>query len=265
MLEWLWNRKGRFLGGAPTSDGRLAPRAPYLTTERLAAGLVVCLDGVGGWNRGPRWTRRGLRQAGIPQAIAIYNWPVGPIGLFLADLVSYRSNRAKAQRLAEAIVAYQDAMPGRPVTIIGHSGGGAVATWTLEALPPGRQVERAFLLAPALSPRYNLAPALRAVRTRLYAMHSYTDLPLMALGTLTCGTMDRRWSVCAGLVGFRLPHDLADADGREYAKVRQVCWSLGLIRFGNLGDHMGWTWIRFARKYLAPILMGRHDPGTPMV
>jgi len=268
MLEWLWNRTGRFISGPPTLGGRInavPARPPYVTRERLEAGLVICLDGVGGWNRGPRWTRRGLSQGGIRQAIAIYHWSFGPISLFLADLLSYRSNRAKARRLAQAIVDYQNAAPGRPVTIIGHSGGCAIATWALEALPEGHQVERAFLLAPALWPGYNLAPALRAVRTRLHVMYSYTDLPLMALGTLVCGTMDRRHSVSAGLVGFRLPRDLSDEDGCAYAKVRQVRWNLGLTRFGNMGDHMGWTWITFARTYLAPILKGERDPGTPMV
>ena len=132
--------------------------------ERLDAGLVVSLDGVGGYDWGPRWIRAGLDEAGIKSAIVIYDWSQGPAGLWVGDLVDEQRNRESAQDLARIITSYMATKPGRPVTLIGHSGGTAVVVWALEALPAGVKVDRVILLAPALAPDYNLAPACAASR-----------------------------------------------------------------------------------------------------
>jgi hypothetical protein len=262
-----WLRR-KFIPDDPVPDDPAAVAAyhdRYLTAARLDRGLVISLDGIGGYNWLPRWLRRGLDEGGVKDAIVIYKWSTGPVGLWLTDLFLARRNRTKAARLARKIAAYRTRMPGRPVTLIGHSGGGGIAAWVLEALPPGVQVDRAFLLAPALSTRYNLAPALRGVRERLYTAYSWIDWGLMGLGTLFLGTIDRRHSPSAGLVGFHLPRDLTEADRAEYAKVRQIGWTPAMIRHGNLGDHSGCTNIPFSRRVLAPIILGLSDPGRPLV
>ena len=278
--------------GPPAPPARRPSR--YVTRERLERGLVISLNGIGGYNWLPRLLRRGLDRGGVGHAIAIFDWSIGPIGMYLADVLAVRRNRASAAVLAEAVLRYRRWMPGRPVTLIGHSGGAAVAAWALEALaqagrregceeggspllPEGTAggtaekvaatlfaVERALLLAPALSPRYNLAPALRAVGRRLWAAHSPCDLFFMGLGTSLFGGLDRRWGPAAGLLGFRLPRDVSDEDRAAYAKVRQIAWRPGLIRDGHLGDHTGWSMERFARRVLAPMVLGRSDPGEPI-
>jgi pimeloyl-ACP methyl ester carboxylesterase len=234
----------------------------YATPERLEAGLVVSLDGVGGYNWGPRWLRAGLDEAGVKPAIVIYDWSKGPTGLFVGDLMAKERNQAAASDLAQRVATYVSAMPHRPVTLIGHSAGAAVVVWALEALPPNCQVERAILLAPALSPDYDLTKALRAVRSRLYVMYSQADVGLLAAGTAVFGTMDRQHAVSAGLVGFNVP---VEADVDQYVKVRQVRWTLDLVKMGHLGGHLGWTSTRFAREFIAPIILGRSDPGEKVV
>ena len=238
-------------------------RKAYVTDERLDHGLVVSLGGVGGLNWGTRWLRSGLDEAGVKAAIVIYDWSKGPGGMFVGDLMDASRNRAVAQDLARTVATYAAAMPERPVTLIGHSGGAAVVVWALEAMPERCRVERVVLLAPALAPDYDLSEALARVQERMYVMYSPADVGLMAAGTAVFGTMDRRHSVSAGLVGFNLPADAADRS--QYAKVRQVRWALDLAKSGHLGGHMGWTTTRFARDFLAPILLGRRDPGRPMV
>jgi len=237
----------------------------YLTQERLETGLVISLDGIGGYDWGPRWLRTGLDEGGVLAAIMIYDWSKGPGGLFVGDLVDENRNHAAANDLARTIATYVAAMPNRPVTIIGHSGGAAVAVWALEALPKDCQVERAILLAPALAPTYNLSRALRAVRNRMYVMYSSADVGLLAAGTAVFGTMDRHHSVSAGLVGFEAPDNLTSEERCEYAKIRQVRWTLDLVRTGHLGGHMGWTTTRFAREFIAPILIEKSDPGEPLL
>ena len=241
------------------------PQRSYVTEQRLEAGLVVSLDGVGGYNWGPQWLRAGLDEAGVASALVIYDWSKGPKGLWVADLMDEARNRAAAKELARMVETYIAAMPNRPVTLIGHSGGTAVVVWALEDLSEKCKVERAILMAPALAPDYDLSRALRAVRRRLYVMYSYADVGLMAAGTAVFGTMDRQHSVSAGLVGFRVPADLALAEKAEYLKVRQIPWTINLVKSGHLGGHMGWTTTRFAREFIAPILTGKTDPGEPLV
>jgi pimeloyl-ACP methyl ester carboxylesterase len=236
----------------------------YTTNARFQAGMVVSLDGVGGYNWGPRWLRAGLDQANVKAAIVIYDWSKGPKGLFVADLVDEPHNREAARDLAQMVATYVVAMSNRPVTLIGHSGGAAIVVWALEAMPENCRVERAILLAPALAPDYNLARALRAVRSRLYVMYSPADLPLMGAGTAVFGTMDRQHSLGAGLVGFRWPADAGAETRAEYAKVREIRWTMNLITAENYGGHMGWTTTRFAREFIAPILTGQSDPGEAL-
>jgi len=234
----------------------------YVTDERLEHGLVVSLDGVGGYNWGTRWLRKGLDEAGVEAAICIYDWSKGPGGMFVGDLMDQSRNRAVAHDLASTVATYVAAMPERPVTLIGHSGGAAVVVWALEAMPERCRVDRVILLAPALTPTYDLSPALKRVGERMYVMYSPADVGLMAAGTFAFGTMDGAHSVSAGLKGFELPADAADR--AQYTKVRQVPWTLDLAKSGHLGGHMGWTTTRFAREFLGPILLGQRDPGRPM-
>jgi pimeloyl-ACP methyl ester carboxylesterase len=237
---------------------------PYMTPERLETGLVISLDGVGGYDWGPQWLREGLDEANVKTAIVIYDWSKGWTGMWVGDLMDESRNRAAARDLARMVTTYIATKPNRPVTLIGHSGGGAIVAWALEYLPEGTQVERAILLAPALDPGYNLGRALHGVRRHLYVMYSQADVGLMGAGTAVFGTMDRQHDVSAGLVGFELPKNVTLADRAEYAKVRQVQWTFGLMKTGAYGGHMGWTTTRFAREFIAPILSGASDPGLPV-
>ena len=238
------------------------PRA-YVSPERLDDGLVISLDGVGGYNWGTRWLRKGLDDAGVHAALVIYDWSKGPGGLFVGDLMDEGRNHAAARDLARTVSTYAAALPDRPITLIGHSGGAAVVVWSLEALPADCRVDRVILLAPALTPTYDLSAALAHVDERLYVMYSPGDVGLMAAGTAIFGTMDGSHSVSAGLKGFDLPSDAHDRC--QYLKVRQVSWNLALLKAGHMGGHMGWTTTRFARDFLAPILLGEDDPGEPML
>ena len=62
-----------------------------------------------------------------------------------------------------------------------------------------------MLLSPALSPTYDLAPALSAVRREMVVFWSPLDVIVLGLGTRIFGTIDRIKTVSAGLVGFRGP------------------------------------------------------------
>ncbi len=88
--------------------------------------------------------------------------------------------------------------------MVAKSGGAGIAVRALEWLADDA-VERAILLAPAISPRYDLTAALRAVRREIVVFWSPLDVVVLGAGTRLFGTIDRVKTVGAGLVGFRVP------------------------------------------------------------
>ena len=112
------------------------------------------------------------------------------------------------------------------------------------------------MLAPALSPRYDLTAGLRAVRRDMVVFWSPLDLIVLGLGTRLFGTIDRVRTVGAGLVGFRIPTDAAHDQNRncEYRKLRQIRWHPRMAATGNFGGHLGPDCPLFLKKYVVPLL-----------
>ena len=129
-------------------------------TATLRDGYAIVLPGVEGRSFANSNLAQGIKNAGYPGAIEIDNWTTGSFFLFPIHLRNLERNRREAWRIAQKIITYQDRYPGRPVHLIGHSGGGGVALLVLEALPPERRVTSAFLLQAAVSPRYDLSRSL---------------------------------------------------------------------------------------------------------
>jgi pimeloyl-ACP methyl ester carboxylesterase len=224
--------------------------------ERYRHGVVYILPGIEGrspWNRN---IALGLDEGGVTSAIEVFDWTVGIPGGQVVSLANVERNRQRASGLADKIVAYRMRYPGRPVHIIGHSGGGGVAVLTLEALPPGRQIDMAILLAPALSPEYDLSTALRRTRAGICNFYSQRDVSFLRVGTTLFGQIDGGHGVSAGAVGFEIPESVTQEDRALYlARLRQVAWDERLRRHGASGTHLGWASRRFAREYLAPLII----------
>lgn len=232
--------------------------------QRYRQGVVYVLPGI----EGPRpWNRDimlGLDEGGVTSAIEIFDWTVGIPGSEMINLTDLERNRRQARRLANRILAYRRRYPGRPVHLVGHSGGGGIAVLALEALPAGRQIDMAILLAPALSPKYDLSRALRRVRAGICSFYSEQDVSFLKVGTTLFGPIDRAFGFSAGAVGFEIPLGLKKEDRQLYFdRLRQVSWNERLQRHGASGTHLGWTSRRFAREYLAPLIQ-RNEAGRPL-
>src|SRR5262249_41202816 len=147
-----------------------------------------------------------------------------------------------------------------PVFLVAKSGGSGVVVKALELLDDG-SVERVVLLAPALSPGYDLARALRAVRRELVVFWSPLDMLILGAGTRLFGTIDRIKTVAAGMVSFRVPGPDEPDRGRirQYAKLRQVRWRLEMATTLYFGGHIGPDCPLFLRKYVIPLLNAVHD------
>jgi pimeloyl-ACP methyl ester carboxylesterase len=228
----------------------------WLSPERADNGYTIVLPGVEGTSCRNISIARGLVDAGHPAAVEVRDWTTGHWPLWPYHLMGYDRNKEQARQIAAQIVEYQNRYPGRPVTLIGHSGGAAMAVLILEALPADRSVTQAVLLAAAISPDHDLSTALARTEKRLINFHSWGDMGYLGLGTIALGTIDRRHSVSAGASGFRIPKDLSDA-GRSLYETRldQVPYRLEMLRSFNLGGHFSPTNRKFVAEWVAPRLV----------
>jgi pimeloyl-ACP methyl ester carboxylesterase len=228
------------------------------TNEQAArAGLVLVADGVGGFHLLSRALQHVMGQGvGSPEVRTVH-WGHG-LGRWHSDLTDVVNHRAQAEALAGQVQAFRSLNPGSPVYLVGKSGGTGVVVWALEMLPEA-SVERVVLLAPALSPGYDLTAALGAVVREVVVFWSPLDVFVLGLGTRLFGTFDGPRVASAGLVGFRRPQGLNELGRARYARLRQVRWTPAMARTGYLGGHVGPDSPPFLRRYVAPLLCPRSD------
>jgi pimeloyl-ACP methyl ester carboxylesterase len=248
-LSLLWlavHPIGRFCG---------ACLADLKTPARLERGLVLVLPGIEGESYVNHGVARGLADGGVEAAIEIFDWTTGVIFLFLYHLRSRQRHKARAERLARRIVKYQSEYPGRPVHVVGHSGGAALAVFALERLPEAANVASTVLLEVALSPSYNLVPALERAEGGIFNVRSCFDALFLGIGTCVAGTMDGRHSPAAGMLGFRQPAGLKDAERELYAaRLHDVPYRAAMFADFHFGGHLGASNRVFVAKHVAPLL-----------
>jgi pimeloyl-ACP methyl ester carboxylesterase len=244
------------LGGCGLSELR--------TPDRTQNGYVLVLPGIEGRSALNTSVAKGLADGGVPGAIEVYDWTLG--GSVLTAVASLRAeshNRSEARKIARKILAYQDSHPGKPTHIVGHSGGGGVAVFALEALPPGRQVTSAILLGPALSPDYDLRGALRHTQQGIYNFYSPYDVGFLKVGTSVAGTIDGKHARAAGAVGFTMPWGMDQEDRQLYgSRLHQQPYNSKMADSGNIGTHVGWANRTFVAEWLAPLLNAQADVQT---
>ena len=160
-------------------------RAALRADERREHGYIIVLPGIEGRSCFNIDLAQGLADGGVQAAIEIYDWTTGVLSLFLYHLRALDRNRRQASLVAKKIVRYQSQFPGRPVHLIGHSGGGAIALMALEALPSGHSVTSAILINAALSPKFDITTALS--RTNLGVWNFLVTLRYIFFGSVRFG------------------------------------------------------------------------------
>jgi hypothetical protein len=230
-------------GGCATS-----PREPVTLDPKP---ILIHLPGTAGNNAFERTFLSSLRTGGFDAQYTTFEWTRGQF--MITTLKAYDANRSAGRKLADEIVAIRRAEPDRPVFLSCDSGGAGPLVWGLEALPDDVHVEAALLIAPALSPDYDLSRALAHVNKKMLAFTSPGDRFVLGWGTRTYGTIDGKRTNAAGYVGFTTPTCPALPD--QYAKLEQVKYQRAWFgKFGHAGDHTGAMGSRFASGYLAPML-----------
>ncbi|MFO1043019.1 MAG: hypothetical protein U0941_14610 [Planctomycetaceae bacterium] len=229
--------------------GRLVRR---MEPERLEHGLVLIFTGIEGRSFLNVGLLAGLIDGGIRSATEIVDWTTGNRFLFLFHLRGWKRNNRVAHTLAQRIVDYQKQYPGRPVWIVGHSGGGGMALLTAAALPAEHPLTGLVMLATAVSPEFDIRRALANVRTSIWNHYSWFDAFFLRLGTTVVGTLDGRHCCAAGAAGLRGPHiEEAVANGR----LIQVRWNWRMLFQFNLGEHFGCVHRVFVAEEIAPLIV----------
>ncbi|HET6429876.1 MAG TPA: hypothetical protein VM389_07335 [Phycisphaerae bacterium] len=236
---------GVLAAGMLAAGGCGGVNTDYVTVERLDRGLTILLPGIEGEGMLSYQVRSGLLRAGVDMALPIYQWgrPV-PLAGPLLNQMDVAGNRTAAEQIARMIVNYQDTHPDRPVYIVGHSGGGGVAVFSAEALPPGRMVDGLILLSASISSGYDLSKALARCRLGIVNFHSKGDVGLLVIGTTLVGNVDGGHGPAAGAIGFE----------DSFPGLHEVGWSPDMARAGNFGGHSGTCEPRFVSRYVAPWL-----------
>ncbi len=215
-------------------------------------GLVLVADGVGGPDLCAVGLQYALAAEGFSYAFENLRWGHG-LGRWYKDLTDV-GNRDRMARLAtETVAMFAAQHPSAPIFLVGKSGGTGVIVRALEQLPP-QTVESVVLLAPALSPTYDLSQALQAVRGDVFVFWSPLDVIVLGAGTQIFGTIDRVKSASAGLVRFQAPKESTGDARHAYKRLRHVGWRPSMAAAGHFGGHLGTDSPRFLRKYVAPLL-----------
>lgn len=230
-----------------TPLGKLVPARKFSVTssERLSAGLVIILPGIEGRSFLNLGILNGLLDAGVPYALEVYDWTSGLPFAGLWHLRDRARHRNEASRLASRIAAYETEYPGRPVWVIGHSGGGGIALLTLRALPRDVRVRGVVLIAAAIDPAFDLPSVEEHVETTIWNVSSFLDCLFVGIGTVIFGTIDGVHTISAGCCGFRKS---------ATRKLREMPYRFGMFPSFHFAGHFGCVNRRFVERYIAPLL-----------
>ena len=212
------------------------------------AHVIVFVPGVNGdgpWYDG---LKRGLRE-GVPGAsIVTVGWGA-PLPLFALNFNTSAIHRDAEEKLARRLVDVRSNGQAATVDVIAHSAGCGVTLGALARLAdPSVRVREVILLAPSVSPTFDLSPSLRQIDGRLHVFHSDRDTLYLSWRTSTFGTYDNVKTPAAGNAGFdvaRLPDDAR-------ARVVQHAYDPGWSQLENDGGHFGWLSRPFVATVLAP-------------
>ncbi len=232
---------------APNSGKLAAPDAQARPDDYL-----LHLPGIAGYKWIDEMMLTGVIEGGFIGEVQVHDWPGDDPGL--NALLAHKKNRRQAQLVAEKIAARRKQHPHARIVLTAHSGGTGILVWALAKLPEDVHVDEVLLIAPALSPTYDLSKALARVRGRMYAFSSPHDAVVLGVGTRTFGTIDGVRTDAAGRVGFEMPEG---ADERQYEKLVPMPYDPAWMKVGNIGDHIGPMSPRFSRAVLAPLVLGK--------
>ncbi len=222
-------------------DAKSVPKEP----------LILVVDGAGDL----KGCSNAIKTAGSLYQVRLdaetFPWSHGHYKLY-KDQVDARHTRVKGKELAELIASRKKQRPERPIVVVSHSAGCAVVLAACDHLPENT-LERQILLAPSVSTRYDLRPALRASKQGIDVFCSKKDKWALGLVIRCIGSADELHDQkAAGRHGFEAivfkPEDAA-----LYERLRHHFWSAADEKLGHDGRHHGMHAPAFVKEKLMPL------------
>jgi len=214
--------------------------------------VVVIVPGAGGSLAGTEQIREGLRDAAITAPIVVFEWGAPP-PLFVLNLQDRTIHDSAERRLARQIAQWRQANPAGHIGIIAHSAGCGVVLGALGRLKEDAGIDSVVLLAPSVSPGYDLDAALRQVRGRMHVFYSERDRLWLHWRTGTFGTYDNVRTPAAGNSGFVTLGQLTpELRSRVFQHGYREQWN----DLGHGGGHFGALSRAFVARVVAPALSG---------
>ncbi|HEV8379937.1 MAG TPA: hypothetical protein VGP99_13885, partial [Tepidisphaeraceae bacterium] len=181
--------------------------------------------------------------------VRTFEWGL-PLPLYMLNLQDSKIHHQAEEALAKAIKSWRDRYPSGHLTLLGHSAGCGVILGSLSRVDKRVDVENVVLLAPSVSPDYQIGPALRQIAGTLHIFFSDGDKLWLGWRTSTFGTYDSVKTEAAGKVGLNLGTVNPDLRG----KVVQHGYEPEFAELGNGGGHFGSLARRFNDKVIAPLV-----------
>jgi pimeloyl-ACP methyl ester carboxylesterase len=174
----------------------------------------------------------------------VFTWGA-PKAMFAANFSNTAIHVKAENELADKLAA----LPPRVsrIHLVGHSAGCGVILGALSKT--NRNIQHTVLIAPSVSPQYELAAAARR-STRIDVFYSDRDTTFLKWRTGNFGTYDNIKTPAAGYAGF----DFATADAQTQAKSRQHPYQADWRALGNDGGHGGGVQRKFVREVISPLL-----------
>lgn len=226
------------------------PPLPKLadTPRRRRRGLTLVLGGIEGKSKYNLDMVRGILRSGYRGSVVRFDWNDGvPFWRSLVNLMSRRHHEQQSAKVAEYIRNFKGEHPDAPVCMVAQSGGCWIVVRALERLPKGIRVATAVLLAPSISPGYDIRAAAARCECELISIGSLGDFFFLGLGTMLLGTSDRVSTPSAGFIGWhhRPP---------GFAELR---WHPRWCRLGYFGNHTTTSSPAFVSAVVGPRLPWR--------
>lgn len=226
-----------------------APRPP-----KSPEAAIFIADGAGNFKNCSRSVAEAVSRDHDSTLVHTFDWSHG-YGKVLADQLGFEYAQEAGRGLARQIEEFHEHAPHCRIFVLGHSAGSSVALSALEHVSPG-VVERGFLIAPSVSARYPVEPALKNVKHALHVYYSKHDWWYLGVATHVLGTQDRKFvEPAAGRVGFRV-----DSNDPLFTKLKQHPWKPADAQTGHFGGHFGPYHPEFIRRNILPLtIRGAND------
>jgi pimeloyl-ACP methyl ester carboxylesterase len=210
--------------------------------------VIVFVPGVSGdgpWYGG---LKRELRRSDPGAFVQVHAWGA-PLPLFMLNFSNRAIHYSAERRLARRVHQLRARYPLATIDVVAHSAGCGVALGGLARLE-APQVRTVVLIAPSVSPKYDLSPALARIAGDVHVFHSERDTLLLSWRTRNFGTYDRVKTAAAGHVGFDLSRLAPDLRARVHQHPHQPDWR----KLGNDGSHDGPLARAFVARVVVPLL-----------